>query len=305
VADGPKPDGDLRGAAGPRLEWVTKPPADLGLTDMAMSNGDLTKFEGGKPPPTAFPSGTKSLDLVARFKSAPPDGTRITAEVRGRAGSVGLKGGPLITSQNNATGEFDVLLMCSPKNGDYADGPYQTRVIVNGAETALLNWSVGGAAAPAPPEPPAARGDLPEVMEWHRIKTFNLYVSGGGTVSPSNSDDVFVGVKVRLPAKLIGGAPRNGGLDYTFTNFDCVLKFPDGSKRSASGLAREKGNYDANYYVQHADYGKTETDPPSFVRWVLFAVPRKQLEAGGLKFSFKGCPAVPLTAEGRTEDRDG
>ena len=37
---------------------------------------------------------------------------------------------------------------------------------------------------------------------------------------------------------------------------------------------------------------------------VLFTVPRKQLEAGGLKLSFKGSPAVGLTATSRTEDRE-
>jgi hypothetical protein len=296
----------LPGSTGRRLEWVNKPPDDLGLTDLEMSTDPFGK--GGKR--TTFPTGTKSLDLVVRFRAAPPDGTRITAEVRGKAGSVGLKGGPLITAANNATGEFDVLLMCAPETGGYEDGPYQTRVFINGSETGLLNWSVGGA-PPGPvgsgggpaPKPP---GEALEVVEWHALTTRSVSTSAGNPASLSRSGDVFVAMKVRLPARLLHGNPENGRLTYSFSTRDFVLKSPDGGSWRAEGMASgDASSFDVGFLVIGFEYGNTETDPPSFDRRVLFAVPRQKLEAGGLEFQFQGQPPLKLPADRRTPDRAG
>ena len=77
------------------------------------------------------------------FQGAPPDGTTLGRSIRSEAGPVTLKGFVFLTEENNATGEFVARLGCEPENGPFADGNYQTTVMLNDEAIAVLNWTVG------------------------------------------------------------------------------------------------------------------------------------------------------------------
>jgi hypothetical protein len=132
----------LPGARGPQFEKVGTLPSGVELAAAYMT--DKPFAPAPKPLPQTFPSGTKTLDAVVALKRRPPNGTSVWREVRGKDGVVKLKGFVMMTSENNATGHFEIPLECAPTSGSYPDGDYQTRILVNDKVVAVLNWSVGG-----------------------------------------------------------------------------------------------------------------------------------------------------------------
>ena len=117
----------------------------------------------------------------------PRDGANVGRRVRSDAGPVKLKGYVLITSKNNATGEFTIPIACEPESGSFPDGNYQTDIELGDTVVARLNWSVGGAAeSTAKTDPPVKGGTGLAGLagEWDGpLGTMKIGPDGKGTYS--------------------------------------------------------------------------------------------------------------------------
>jgi WD40 repeat protein len=137
---------ELPGADGKRIEYIGKPDPGILLGNIyVVERFDLKAKE--KTFPTTFPSGTKMLDLVIEFAYEPQGEIRVGWEVQSNAGPLALLQGS--TAFLRAAPPV-MLIPVIPGKRLFADGPYRMTVTLNYKRIAVLNWSVGKSANPAP-----------------------------------------------------------------------------------------------------------------------------------------------------------
>jgi hypothetical protein len=132
----------LPGAAGPRLELVAAPPQELQIVDVFVY-ARAAEAAANVPRPNRFPSGTKRLTLDIRVKELRRMGTVIRFEVDTASGRVDIADGLFSFARLEKEGVSSMDLDLAPKQGVFADGPYQLRLYMNETLVAVLNWSIG------------------------------------------------------------------------------------------------------------------------------------------------------------------
>jgi hypothetical protein len=132
----------LPGANGPRLQLLAKPPQQLEIVDIFVYARPEQAARGAVRP-NRFPSGTPRLTLDIRVKELRRLGTVIRFELEHAAGRVETSDGMFSFARLEHEGVSSMELDLLPKNGAFADGPYQLELYMNDVLVAILNWSVG------------------------------------------------------------------------------------------------------------------------------------------------------------------
>jgi hypothetical protein len=153
---GPQPAGPtsgdkpppLPGAAGERVDYPSRPPL---LWAVFLTDSDKLPKDGPTAPwSQVFPSGTKKLTLGVVFYNEPAL-AEVSVRVWTNSGELRLAEAEPDFLKINET--YIRYLDIAPREGPFADGPYQAEVSINGSKVAVLNWSVGK----APEQPAVAR----------------------------------------------------------------------------------------------------------------------------------------------------
>ena len=132
----------LPGASGPRVQLVAEPPQLLEIVDVFVYARPEEAARGAVRP-NRFASGTRKLTLDIRVKELRRLGTVIRFDVENAAGQVEISDGMFSFARLEQEGVASMELDLVPKNGAYADGPYQLKLYMNDLLVAILNWSVG------------------------------------------------------------------------------------------------------------------------------------------------------------------
>lgn len=137
----------LPGVNGPFFEYVGKSDARVTGADLGVGIND-PKPE--KPPSSrTLPSGTKEFFVSVKFEKE-PEARTIAIDVYNDKGKVGIAGGVIIEERNNRTGAYTLIMGRKPTAGNYEDGSYQAKVLLDSTVVALINWVIGGPNGSAP-----------------------------------------------------------------------------------------------------------------------------------------------------------
>lgn len=139
------PTPSLPGANGTPVVFVNTPTAGVQIKDTFVTAEEIMKFRSRsqKPSATRFSSGTTELSLIVIFCPPPSDGTRIGVNIVGTNGQVELD--EIVSSIQIGAPEGCLTYGrdLEPKNGVFADGPYQAELRINSLPVAELNWTIG------------------------------------------------------------------------------------------------------------------------------------------------------------------
>jgi hypothetical protein len=124
------------------MQLLGKPPQQLEIVDVFVYARPEEAARGAVRP-NRFPSGTPQLTLDIRVKELRRLGTVIRFEIEHAAGRVEMSDGMFSFARLEQEGVASMELDLIPKNGVFADGPYQLKLYMNDVPVAILNWTVG------------------------------------------------------------------------------------------------------------------------------------------------------------------
>jgi hypothetical protein len=132
----------LPGAAGPRVQFLEKPPHALEIVDVFVyASPEQAAYKA--PRPNRFPSGLTQLTLDIRVKALTRLGTVIRFDIQTTGGGVEMDDGLFSFARLEQEGVSSMELDLLPRRGVYADGPYRLTLYMNEIPVAVLNWTVG------------------------------------------------------------------------------------------------------------------------------------------------------------------